>query len=180
MISLQQITTSSPYYSSAEQLWMEAFPEYERRETMAQRQNVDFNSRFHFILVVNGDEPCGMFTYWDFDRFIYCEHFAISPLVRGKGIGAEVLKQIQQSAAKPLVLEVELPHNYDSKRRIQFYQRNGFVLWDKSKYIQPPYRKTDKPLSMMLMSTTGLNEQSDFEKVKNTIHKKVYESHKSL
>lgn len=51
----------------------------------------------------------------------------------------------------PVVLEVEMPTEEMSKRRIGFYERLGFVL-DHHVYFQPPYRKGEAFLEMRLMT----------------------------
>lgn len=174
MITLTRINTESKHYLWTEQLWIASFPENERRDTDAQRSNADNNRIFNYMLATENGMPIGLFTYWDFGKFIYCEHFATSPDVRGKGYGAEIVRQILEQTAKPLVLEVEMPEDELCRRRIKFYERAGMRLWIDSNYVQPPYREGGEPIPMLLMASEGLNESTDFEAVAATLRKNVY------
>ena len=62
-------------------------------------------------------------------------------------------------------MEVEEPNDEMSTRRIHFYKRLEFTL-HKKPYIQPPYRKGDSGLPMLLMTYGDIDMESDFEKVK--------------
>lgn len=174
MIALTRINTESKHYPWTEQLWIESFPENERRDPDAQRSNADNNRMFNYMLATENGMPIGLFTYWDFGKFIYCEHFATSPDVRGKGHGAEIVRQILKQTAKPLVLEVEMPEDEFSRRRIKFYERAGLRLWSDIDYVQPPYRDGGESLPMLLMASEGLNESTDFDAVASTLRKNVY------
>lgn len=174
MIQLQQIRTSDAAYPFVEQLFLSAFPEDERRELSAQRHNTDHNPLFHCILAEYNGLPVGFFTYWDFGRYCYGEHFATDPALRNHGYGSRILSAVLEHIAKPLVIEVETPDNELSIRRIGFYRRNGMRLWEGYDYMQPPYRPAGNALPMLLMSSGGIDPQADYTDVVSTIHRKVY------
>lgn len=180
MFTLREIHTSDPSYPWLEQLWLASFPRNERRDTDAQRNNVDSRANFHCLLADDNGEPVGFITYWHFGDFCYGEHLATDPACRNKGYGAKILAALRAHldthhvADIPFVLEVEMPTNELSRRRIAFYERNGFTLWDRYAYIQPPYRPTDKPLPMLLMAWGNINPAQRFAYVKATIHRHVY------
>ena len=175
MIKLENISTDSSIYPWVEQLWLNSFPDDERRDTIAQRLNTDTNPIFScFVALDDYDKPLGFITLWNFDLFIYCEHFAAAPEFRCKGIGTKIINHITNSHTKPLVLEVEIPDNELSRRRIRFYERCGLRLWQSSHYIQPPYRAGGNSVPMMLMATEGLDEHTDFNHVVDTLKKYVY------
>ena len=69
-------------------------------------------------------------------------------------------------------MEVEEPNDEMSTRRIHFYKRLEFTL-HKKPYMQPPYRKGDNGLPMLLMTYGDIDMESDFEKVKKTLYKEV-------
>lgn len=174
MIHLRTIRTDDAAYPFAEELFLTAFPEDERRNTEAQRHNTDCNPLFHYCLIEEEEEPIGLFTYWDFDTFCYGEHFAIDPKRRNGGYGQKAIHTLLEMINRPLVLEVELPEDEMSRRRIGFYERQGFTLWKEVTYIQPPYRPGGNTLPMHLMVTEGLNPDAHLEKVKERIYKEVY------
>ena len=74
---------------------------------------------------------------------------------------------------QPLVLEVEMPDNELAQRRIGFYQRQGFQLWDECPYEQPPYHPEDESLPMYLMVHGPLTPEA-FPAVCTLIHREVY------
>ncbi len=73
----------------------------------------------------------------------------------------------------PVVLEVEMPTDALSKRRIGFYERLGFVL-DHHTYFQPPYRSGEAFLEMRLMTYGELNLERSFERLKAILYQNVY------
>ncbi len=174
MTDIRQIHTSDGTYEFVERLFLSAFPEDERRDITAQRYNTDNNPLFHCMLAEDNGQPVGFFTYWDFRRFCYGEHFATDTTYRNHGYGSQILSAILERIAKPLVIEVEMPDNELSMRRIGFYQRNGMHLWEDYNYMQPAYRPNGNTLPMLLMSSGGLDSENDFAEVVSIIHREVY------
>ena len=83
------------------------------------------------------------------------------------------MNALSRNIEKPIVLEVERPIEEMAERRINFYKRQGFNLWEND-YHQPPYRKGDDFLPMNLMVYGDLSAEKDYEQVKNKIHKEIY------
>lgn len=174
MLTLRPITTTDRHYDFVEALFLSSFPADERRDLPDQRDNIDNNPDFTLLLAEDDGKPIGFFTLWNFGDFCYCEHFAIDSVSRNKGYGSKTLRLILNNLRNPLVLEVELPDNDLSRRRIDFYRRNGFTLLDKYHYVQPPYRigGTQLPLHLMIYNPQG--STVDISKITATIHNKVY------
>lgn len=166
-------TQQEALYTFFEDLLTSSFPADEYRDLGELRQIADHENRFHCLIVMEAGTPIGLFTYWDFGRYTYAEHFAIHPDHRNGGKGAAVLTALQGVTDTPIVLEVEAPVEEMAKRRICFYRRQGFELW-KSPYMQPPYRKGDGMLPMLLMVKGKLDEAADFEDIKRTLYSEVY------
>lgn len=173
MIHLRNISISDKVYPFVEKLWLNSFPENERIDTVMQHHNIMYNPLFH-CLVAEDTQPIGFFTYWDFDTFCYCEHFAVDAAFRGQGHGAQIIHSVFHLLQRPLILEVEMPNDPISLSRIKFYQRNGFQLWDTIPYAQPPYRQGEESLPMLLMATEGLCPERDSKRVIQRIHTDVY------
>ena len=174
MLTLTPINTRNKHYLFVERLLHEAFPENERRDDNRQQANTDRNPLFHCLLVqTEKEQPIGLLTYWQFDEFIYIEHFATAEAERGKGYGSEAMKLFLAQAEKPVVLEAEMPHrsNDQALRRIRFYKRLGFRVCS-APYKQPPYRCTDGWLPMKILKYGNL-PFSYF--VKQTIYREVYD-----
>lgn len=168
---------SDPVLNQVEKTYNDSFPECERRAFSLIRDMVMNNSFFHIYAVYKNDIYVGFITTWAFESFIYVEHFAIDESARNGGIGGKVLAQYLSEIGAPVVLEVELPTEEMSKRRIGFYERLGFKL-DDHVYFQPPYRKGESFIEMRLMSYGDIDMDKSFELVQDNIHKYVYGHHK--
>lgn len=172
-LQLIRIFTDSPDYSFCEQLYLDAFPPTERRDTEQQRAITDNEKKFIFNTLRFRNKAVGFLSYWNLDDFIYIEHFAIDTSMRGKSIGGKILQLLHESINKPVILEVEHPNTELAARRIHFYERCGYTLW-KSDYLQPPYQKGFSPLPLYLMCHGNLHETTDFERIKDSLYKDVY------
>ncbi len=177
-----RINTKGPLYPETERIWRESFPENERRDVSLHRSAVDGDSRFFYNAVVEdvqdasaglealadadpsvdsgvigGCRVIGLISWWKLDGMVFGEHFAMSPSVRGRGLGEKVFKEVTGkflAQGLPFVFEVEVPSpdNPIAARRIRFYERCGMHLLD-FPYFQPPYHKGDAPLPLRLMSS---------------------------
>ena len=114
-------------------------------------------------------------SLWRFEDFTYGEHFAVRRELRGQGTGTKILAEILQNEHQRFCLEVEPPETETAKRRIAFYERNGFTL-NHFPYMQPPLGEDRDPLPLMIMTTGGAIEKDEFEHIRKTLYKKVYRS----
>lgn len=180
MIEIKQVKTQDKVdYAFVEELMHTAFPQEERRDSAQQRQYSDSNPLFCSNIIREDDKPIGMISYWKMGDFFYIEHFAIDPTLRNGGYGKRVLEAIKQKLQGPIVLEVEEPTDEMSTRRINFYQRLGFTLYEKP-YMQPPYRRGDSGLPMLLMTFGDMDMERKFNEVKSILYKMVYGEKKSF
>lgn len=173
-LQIKEIKTSHEHYPFVEELMQAAFPQQERRNNDEQRSHTDNHPLFHCNLILDGDAPVGLITYWDFIRFRYIEHFAIDGKLRNQGYGKKALECLKAMSATPLILEAEEPMDETTRRRIAFYQRQGFTLHD-IPYLQPPYRKGDLWLPLVLMSYGEIALEERLDEIKQTIYRNVYQ-----
>lgn len=174
MIRIQPITTADvQHYAFMEELLIAAFPPEEYRELHNLREYTDRTGNFHNNILFDDETPIGLITYWDFGHFYYFEHFAIDPALRNGGYGKKVLNFLCEQLHRPIVLEVEAPVEEMAQRRINFYKRQGFVVWEKE-YQQPPYKSGDPFLPMYLMAYGDLQCERDFNEVRKRIYQEVY------
>ena len=164
---------SDPLLDKVENTYNDSFPEAERRAFSLVRELVKDEPRFTVYTLFKDQVYAGFITAWSFGTFIYVEHFAIDASARNGGIGGESMKQFMALCDAPVVLEVEMPTEEMSKRRIGFYERLGYVL-DDHVYFQPPYRQGEPLLEMRLMTYGAIDLKQSFEEVKNCIHRYVY------
>lgn len=184
MLSLYPVRSFQPEYAFVEKLLHTSFPSQERRNDTQQRLHTDTNKRFTAYIVQENGENTGLATIWSFPmpvrnpdeekgNFAYVEHLAIAPEKRNGGIGSRVLQTLAEHVRTPIVLEVETPEDELSRRRIRFYQRNGFELC-RLPYRQPSYSLDGTFLPMYLMHCGWKNFENCFEKVKESIYREVY------
>ncbi len=174
MLRLHRLRASdTPACRFMEQVLTEAFPVEEYRELSELRELTGNRDIFYNNLVLDGATPVGLITWWDFEWFRYVEHFAIAPAFRNKEYGHRTLALVRAQTRTPLVLEVERPVQEMARRRIGFYQRQGFTLWERD-YQQPPYRPGAGFLPMYLMAHGDLDPERDYARVRATIHSEVY------
>lgn len=129
--------------------YAETFPLEERRDTSSLLRMLNEPDMF-FSTILTDDLVVGLVVYWKFEKFIYLEHLAVLQFYRKKGIGAHVLQKLQE-VGSPILLEVEIPYDEASTRRVAFYHRCGFSALPVY-YQQPPYRPGESVVPMMLFS----------------------------
>lgn len=117
--------------------------------------------------------PAGFLAVWEFESFIYIEHFAVDPALRNSGTGSAMLQELVKRYQKPICLEVELPEDELTRRRIGFYERNGFVF-NEYPYIQPPISKGKSPVPLRIMTYGEAITRETFEAMKNVLYRSVY------
>ena len=115
----------------------------------------------------------GFLAVWEFESFIYIEHFAVDPALRNSGTGSAMLKELVKQYQKLICLEVELPEDELTRRRIGFYERNGFVF-NEYPYIQPPISKGKSPVPLRIMTYGEAITRETFEAIKNVLYRSVY------
>lgn len=172
---MEQLVTLYPtdsLYQEVEREWLEAFPENERRDLDAQRSELANNTLLQAYVWMEEEEWKGAVTCWQLKDCLYIEHLFIRPQWKGQGLGTAILCTISERFQRPIVLEVELPTDEISKKRIAFYEKNGFSMYP-NRYMQPPYRKGDTPFELRLMTNGELNKLL-FEQVRAELYQKVY------
>lgn len=173
-IAIRRISTEGELWH-AEKLYLESFPLPERRETREWIEYTWNKPEFHNNVILQGESIVGFISYWEFPGFVYVEHFAMSKAVRGRGLGGKALDLLlrKYNSEKPIVLEVEMPADEVSKRRIDFYRRHGFCLRPEQ-YFQPPYRKGGDTLEMKIMVHALKPASFSFGTTVSTLRKEVY------
>ncbi len=152
----------------------EAFPVEELREKERQRALLEKPQyRLYGIKSPRG-ALLGAMALWDFNDFVYVEHFAIKPPYRNGGFGGKRLMEMVGWSRRPVVLEVEVPIGDVTKRRVGFYERHGF-FYNEYPYLQPPMRPGQKMLPLRLMTTPEKISEDVYKRYKSMIHKIVYE-----
>ena len=174
MIEFKKIEGSSdPLFAPMFELYHEAFPPSERRTLDDLTRILDTEPRFTASALMREGQFAGFFTHWTFDRFVYGEHFAVDPALRGQNLGTETIQAFLALHTLPVALEVEMPDEPDAIRRIHFYERNGFKVVQHP-YAQPYYDGSGRMLPMLIMTNDTHFANKNFPLIKKTLYEEVY------
>lgn len=151
----------------------EAFPSAELRQYNLMKHFFDKEEVIFFGIKQN-NELAVVLLSWEFDDFAFLENFAVHKKYRNNGLGSVCLKKVKEYYKVPIVLEVEKPYDDISKRRIGFYERNGFILSTYG-YNQPPLNKTINDIPLVMMRYPNALDETTFVKIKKQIFNRVYQ-----
>lgn len=172
MISIKKLSQNLDEINFSKNIYEKSFPIEERRD-FSLVLDICKTDSLSLNLIYDKETMVGILNYWDFNDFLYIEHLAVSEQYRNKKIASKVLEQLN-AQNKLIILEVELPTDELSRRRIGFYQRNSFSIQPFT-YFQPPYRKGEERIKMHLMANTQLPiNKTKYDEVVGIIEKKVY------
>ena len=115
----------------------------------------------------------GFAAVWDFDWLVYIEHLAVNPAERNNGLGAKILKSIKEQSSVMVCLDVEKPDNEMARRRIGFYERNGFCFNDRL-YLQPALAENQQPVPLYPMTAERTVTEDELEAIIAQLRKEVY------
>ncbi len=156
-----------------EELYNSSFPFEERRDFYLVKQLLRKHPLFFIYIIEHEDRFIGFISCWRLSHCTFIEHFATACNERNKGYGQTSLQLLVKQEKSPFVLEVELPLDDFSKRRIAFYQRNGFQIL-KEPYAQPPYHPDGTLLPMHMMLWGEATDQLLFPFFLEEIYREVY------
>ena len=151
-----------------------SFPTDEYRSYYKQRELLEQPE--YCIYVLHSRENTDILAFlavWQLSDFTFIEHFASDPNVRGQGLGSGILQEAGRLFSRQICLEVEPPETEMAKRRIAFYERNGFFL-NNHPYIQPPVCEGKQALPLMIMTSAGRIGTERFEEIRTELYRKVY------
>lgn len=153
-------------------IMVEAFPIEERRSEQAQFALFQ-NPAYEVYGCIQEGKVCAFITIWKMSSVHFVEHLAVDHTMRGTGIGNVLLKEYKATTNLPILLEVEKPENTIAKRRINFYERIGFYLYDAIPYVQPAFHEGMKDLPLHIMMNQK-RKQEDVISIINDVYQCVY------
>ncbi len=168
---------SDSVFSDFFALMESAFPKEERRSRKAFCELCKGCPYYKIYSLFSGESLVAFFTVWEFSAFRFGDHFAVAEKARNAGIGSKLLSRILAASELPFILEVEPAESSLAARRINFYQRNGFVKND-FPYLLPPMQEGCKAIPMYIMSYPAALSHSDFVKMRDTLYETVYNGFK--
>lgn len=161
-------------FDSLYEIMKNSFPSIEIRNYEDQKNL--FNKEFYNVIGYKNrqNKVCALLAFWKFNDFNFIEHFAVDESLRGKGIGTELFKNYLDNNKKLTILEVELPEDDISKRRIKYYERIGMKL-NEYDYLLPPLQEGKPLFPLKIMSYGRKIEYCEFIELKDILYKKVYD-----
>ncbi|MCC8088571.1 MAG: GNAT family N-acetyltransferase [Rikenellaceae bacterium] len=125
MERIQIKNTEDQYFQSAWEIYNYSFPENEKRDL--EHQRIAFSSKeYRMYGYLDGEKFVGFIGCWNFDEYLYIEHFAINREIRGGGYGSMILAELEASIDKTIILEIDEVVDEISAKRLRFYKNLGF------------------------------------------------------
>ena len=171
LIQTPILTTEHPLFNSVWKIYTDSFPCCERRH-IDHLKDALRSPYYHMEAWCRDEHTIGLLCYWEFDRYIYLEHLAVTSQLRGAGVGRQIVEHLIHSTSKLLILEAELPTDSLSQRRIGFYQRIGFYV-NHIEHFQHLYHSGDRPLKMLLLSYPGPIDRHFYRQFDHHLHRIV-------
>lgn len=138
----------------------------------------EMKSKKHFEILFQEKEgnykllegPDHLVLYFEQPDYLFIDFILVFGSNRGKGRGSMVLNELKQKG-KAIILEVE-PENFhdpDSKKRIQFYEKNGFFKCDEIRYERiHVITKELNTMDVFCWSSEVTTEQWVYDRIKDT------------
>lgn len=161
MNRVRLIDVSSSLYNAFQDVYTVSFPIFEQR-TEVQQQDAFQNSCYHLDCYMESDCFVGFIAYWEFENYIYVEHFAIHPAERGRGLGGIILKELIASGDKRVLLEIDPVVDEVSSARLRFYKSLGFEE-NPFSHIHPAYREGFLSHNLIVLATCGQMTDTDYQ-----------------
>ena len=160
----------APMLRAADALYLEAFPPEERRDRIDARLG---DPRFRLDAILLDGAFAGFITHWELGAFVYGEHVATLPALRGGGLGRAALLQVIRSS--PLFVgEAECAERGPmALRRLAYYARLGLRAND-FPYMQPSYGPGKPAVPMCLLSAPRLLGRGECAQAAELIARVVY------
>ncbi len=150
-----------------------AFPVTELRIKEDQRKLLE-EKTYRLYGVRKDGRFAAVFATWEIDDFLYIEHFAVREDCRNGGYGGDLLDRLLKEKGRPMVLEVEVPEDELTYRRVRFYERHGLV-YNEYPYLQPPLRKGNALLPLRFMTYPDAIDEKTYERYKKRMYRIVYQ-----
>ena len=165
-------TMSREVAAQAADILTASFPREERRE-LEEIERLGNEGRVCFLTAEHLGEVQGVVLVWVLEELVFLENFAVLACLRGNGLGSKILDYVWQHWNKLIVLEVEPPLGPLERRRIGFYERNGFHL-SGYPYLMPNLRGQGPALPLLLMTRPRPLEWQEAGAIVNRLYNTVY------
>ncbi|MCD8072609.1 MAG: GNAT family N-acetyltransferase [Alistipes sp.] len=172
-MELLKITPSeSRLWEQVWRLYNESFPEYERRRVSSHTMACEDPDFHTYISIDNGNLQALLF-YWTYGKYIYIEHVAVDPHLRGKSIGSKLLTSFARDNGDcTIILEIDPPCDDISRRRLAFYERIGFKNTGRI-FTHPSYSRSGQGHELLVLSYPENLDDPEYKEFMEFVSEKV-------
>ena len=170
-----KLIDGSEIFSTLMEINSEAFPPAERRSEEKFLRLMKLENFFLEGIEYEG-KTYGMVAYWIFDDFIFIDYLAMHSSSRGSGLGTKFLSFFKEKfTGKQIILEIEHPETEIQKRRVCFYERNGFHYNDEI-FVMPQIsgNSNEEKVLLNIMSLPHILTKNEYDNVIKTLIENVY------
>lgn len=150
--------------------WYEKLNQYFPIEEMKSKEHIELLLKEKGDIYHKDEGPNHVMMYVEMDDFIFIDYLFVSKNARGQGLGKKLLDNLK-AKQKPIILEVE-PITYedtDTKKRFNFYEREGFHHAKSIGYRRRSLAtKEITELEILYWSPENDEEETIYEKMKET------------
>lgn len=153
-------TADSARFDSLVAMYADAFPASERKSTAALRGMLQEEQYAFFLALRSGVVGFAIVRSLCGGSAALLEYMAVSPDLRGNGVGAQMVAAMAREYA-PLLIELESDRDGEEdrearSRRKQFYRRQGAREIAGLQWMMPPvHAATPPPMEMMAIGVAG-------------------------
>ena len=158
------------YFEKAWKLYLDSFPEIERR-TLEEQEEILTDKNFKMTCYVEDDVLISIVFYWKISSYTFLEHFAVNSELRGQSFGSKILQKFINDK-KNIVLEIEPIVDEITQKRLKFYKKFGFVV-NSHEHLQIPFREGAKELKLLLMSQEKTLSQQEYKVLYESMKKSL-------
>lgn len=168
------------------EIYLEAFPEYERFPKDILRKRIEDKSEQIFGYYAD-NELLGFATVFNLgkvfgkENFAVLNYFAMDKAHRGKSFGEIFLKQIMVDSEindTILIFEIENPYQCSEKsneyRRLNFYRRCGCIEYPDFQYYMPAFGGGTVDMRLLSHGSSKLLTNEELITISIEIYKKMY------
>ncbi|MGB0990109.1 MAG: GNAT family N-acetyltransferase [Halarcobacter sp.] len=158
------------YFDKAWQLYLDSFPEVERR-TLEEQEEILTDKNFKMTCYVEDEVLISIVFYWKISSYTFLEHFAVNSQLRGQSFGSKILQKFINDN-KNIILEIEPIVDEITQKRLKFYKKFGFVV-NSYEHLQIPFREGAKELKLLLMSQEKTLSQQEYKVLYESMKKSL-------
>ncbi|MCD7978337.1 MAG: GNAT family N-acetyltransferase [Tannerellaceae bacterium] len=149
-----------PWFAKFMDIYRISFPFFEQR-TLSQQEVAFADERYHLDLYIQGETCVAFIAYWEFPAYIYIEHLAVNPELRGQNMGSHILSNFAGQNAKTILLEIDPLVDDVSRKRFRFYEKLGYQM-NTYRHFHPAYREGCPPHELIILSLHKTLREEEF------------------